>query len=119
MVIDVQAPAVQVPTDEMFFSKEHPDRPDLAFLKDHFYREGRITEDQAIYILQKATDILRTEPNLLDVDAPITGKCAANECHARVREREMEHTGLTYDSLDLHFWYCSQSVATFMDSTMT
>ncbi|ORZ27218.1 calcineurin-like phosphoesterase [Lobosporangium transversale] len=69
---DVQAPAVMLPTNDMFFSKEFPDRPDLAFLKDHFFREGRITEDQAIYILQKATDILRTEPNLLEVDAPIT-----------------------------------------------
>ncbi|KAI1315458.1 3',5'-cyclic-nucleotide phosphodiesterase (PDEase) (3':5'-CNP) [Mortierella claussenii] len=69
---DVQAPAVSMPTDEMFFSKEFPDRPNLAFLKDHFFREGRITEDQAIYILQKATDVLRREPNLLEVDAPIT-----------------------------------------------
>ncbi|KAF9917373.1 3',5'-cyclic-nucleotide phosphodiesterase (PDEase) (3':5'-CNP) [Lobosporangium transversale] len=71
-ILDVQAPAVMLPTNDMFFSKEFPDRPDLAFLKDHFFREGRITEDQAIYILQKATDILRTEPNLLEVDAPIT-----------------------------------------------
>jgi len=89
--IDVQAPAVHLPTDDMFFSKEHPDRPDLAFLKDHFYREGRITEDQAIYILQKATDILRTEANLLEVDAPITGKCAAKEYHAKERESESEN----------------------------
>ncbi|KAF9438566.1 3',5'-cyclic-nucleotide phosphodiesterase (PDEase) (3':5'-CNP) [Entomortierella beljakovae] len=69
---EVMAPAVSVPTDDMFFSKEFPDRPDLAFLKDHFFREGRLTEDQAIYILQKATDILRSEPTLLEVDAPIT-----------------------------------------------
>ncbi|KAG0326000.1 3',5'-cyclic-nucleotide phosphodiesterase (PDEase) (3':5'-CNP) [Dissophora globulifera] len=69
---DVLAPAVAVPTDEMFFSREFPDRPNLAFLKDHFFREGRITESQAIYILQKGTDILRKEPNLLEVDAPIT-----------------------------------------------
>ncbi|KAI7822986.1 serine/threonine protein phosphatase 2B catalytic subunit [Gamsiella multidivaricata] len=69
---DVQAPAVSVPTDEMFFSKEFPDRPNIAFLKDHFFREGRLTEDQAIYILQKATDIMKKEPNMLDVDAPMT-----------------------------------------------
>ncbi|KAF9114950.1 3',5'-cyclic-nucleotide phosphodiesterase (PDEase) (3':5'-CNP) [Mortierella sp. AM989] len=69
---EVLAPAVTVPTPDMFFSKEFPDRPDLAFLKDHFYREGRLTEEQAIYILQKATDILKKEPTLLDVDAPIT-----------------------------------------------
>ncbi|KAG0225044.1 3',5'-cyclic-nucleotide phosphodiesterase (PDEase) (3':5'-CNP) [Actinomortierella wolfii] len=69
---DVQAPAVMIPTDDVFYSKEFPDRPDIAFLKNHFYREGRITEDQAIYILQKGTELLRKEPNLLEVDAPIT-----------------------------------------------
>ncbi|KAF9355842.1 3',5'-cyclic-nucleotide phosphodiesterase (PDEase) (3':5'-CNP), partial [Mortierella sp. AD094] len=68
----VQAPAVNVPTDDVFYSKEFPDRPDIAFLKNHFYREGRITEDQAIYILQKGTELLKKEPNLLEVDAPIT-----------------------------------------------
>ncbi|KAF9358895.1 3',5'-cyclic-nucleotide phosphodiesterase (PDEase) (3':5'-CNP) [Mortierella sp. AD094] len=69
---EVMAPAVSLPTNDMFFSKEFPDRPDIAFLKDHFFREGRLTEEQAIYILQKATDILRKEPTLLEVDAPIT-----------------------------------------------
>ncbi|KAF9579716.1 3',5'-cyclic-nucleotide phosphodiesterase (PDEase) (3':5'-CNP) [Lunasporangiospora selenospora] len=69
---EVQAPAVTVPTDDVFYSKEFPDRPDITFLKNHFYREGRITEEQAIYILQKGTEILRQEPNLLEVDAPIT-----------------------------------------------
>ncbi|KAG0006793.1 3',5'-cyclic-nucleotide phosphodiesterase (PDEase) (3':5'-CNP) [Entomortierella chlamydospora] len=69
---DVQAPAVNIPTDDVFYSKEFPDRPDIAFLKNHFYREGRITEDQAIYILQKGTELLKKEPNLLEVDAPIT-----------------------------------------------
>ncbi|KAF9359055.1 3',5'-cyclic-nucleotide phosphodiesterase (PDEase) (3':5'-CNP) [Mortierella sp. NVP85] len=69
---DVQAPAVNIPTDDVFYSKEFPDRPDIAFLKNHFYREGRITDDQAIYILQKGTELLKKEPNLLEVDAPIT-----------------------------------------------
>lgn len=63
------------PTDEQFFSKTDPTKPDIAFLKNHFYREGRLTEDQAMYILEKASDVLRSEPNLLEVDAPITGVC--------------------------------------------
>lgn len=71
--LDVQAPAVAIPTDDMFYSKEFPDRPDIAFLKNHFYREGRISEEQAIFILQKGTELLKKEPNLLEVDAPITG----------------------------------------------
>jgi serine/threonine-protein phosphatase 2B catalytic subunit len=69
---DVQAPAVQKPTSEDFFSKEDPEKPDIAFLKNHFYREGRITEEQAIYIINKGTEILKQESNLLEVDAPIT-----------------------------------------------
>jgi serine/threonine-protein phosphatase 2B catalytic subunit len=49
----VQAPAMYLPTDEQFFSKEDKTKPDIAFLKNHFYREGRLTEAQALYILQK------------------------------------------------------------------
>ena len=62
-----------VPTDAQFFSHEDRSKPDIAFLKNHFYREGRITEEQALYILEKGTELLRAEPNLLEVDAPITG----------------------------------------------
>ena len=62
-----------IPTDAQFFSKEDPSKPDIAFLKNHFYREGRVTEEQALYILEKGTELLRAEPNLLEVDAPITG----------------------------------------------
>jgi serine/threonine-protein phosphatase 2B catalytic subunit len=28
-------------------------KPDIAFLKNHFYREGRLTEEQALFILRK------------------------------------------------------------------
>lgn len=69
------APAVRIPTDEEFFSKERPGLPDITFLKDHFYREGRLSEEQALYILEKGTEILKEEPNLLEVGAPITGMC--------------------------------------------
>lgn len=46
VVKDVQAPAFTKPTDEQFWSKEDPSKPDIAFLKNHFYREGRLTEEQ-------------------------------------------------------------------------
>ncbi|KAL9541640.1 3',5'-cyclic-nucleotide phosphodiesterase (PDEase) (3':5'-CNP) [Mucor atramentarius] len=68
----VPAPAVTLPTDEEFWSKERPGLPDIKFLKDHFYREGRLTEEQALFILEKGTEILKSEPNLLEVGAPIT-----------------------------------------------
>jgi serine/threonine-protein phosphatase 2B catalytic subunit len=69
----VQAPAMGIPTDAQFFSKEDPSKPDIAFLKNHFYREGRLSEEQALYILETASAVLRAEPNLLYVDAPVTG----------------------------------------------
>ncbi|CAG8835304.1 14768_t:CDS:2, partial [Racocetra persica] len=69
---DVQAPAVHKPTDEEFFSKDDPEKPDIQYLKNHFYREGRITEEQALFIINKGTELLKQEPNLLEVDAPIT-----------------------------------------------
>lgn len=67
---------MMVPSDDQFWSKERPGLPDIAFLKNHFYREGRLTEEQALYIIQKGTEILHKEPNLLEVGAPITGKAA-------------------------------------------
>ncbi|KAF4616930.1 hypothetical protein D9613_008703 [Agrocybe pediades] len=74
VVKDVQAPAMFKPTPEQFFNMHGQDRtkPDVAFLKNHFYREGRLTEEQALWILEKGTEILRTEGNVLQVDAPIT-----------------------------------------------
>lgn len=72
IVKDVQAPAMHPPTDEQFYSSEDPSKPDIAFLKNHFYREGRLTEEQALFILEKGGEVLRQEPNLLEVDAPIT-----------------------------------------------
>ncbi|POS88422.1 serine/threonine protein phosphatase 2B catalytic subunit [Erysiphe pulchra] len=69
---DVQAPAMFPPTDEQFFSTDDPKKPNLSFLKQHLYREGRLTEEQALYIIEEGTKILRQEPNLLEMDAPIT-----------------------------------------------
>jgi hypothetical protein len=77
---------MQVPTDAQFFSREDPSKPDIAFLKNHFYREGRLTEDQALYILDKATEIIRNEPTLLSLNAPITGALIFRACHHRIAD---------------------------------
>ncbi|KXN91822.1 Serine/threonine-protein phosphatase 2B catalytic subunit A1 [Leucoagaricus sp. SymC.cos] len=73
-VKDVQAPAMFKPTPEQFFANRGQDRtrPDVAFLKNHFYREGRLTEEQALWIIERGTELLQKEPNVLQVDAPIT-----------------------------------------------
>lgn len=69
---EVQAPALNTPSDDQFWSPEDPSKPNLQFLKNHFYREGRLTEDQALWIIHAGTQILKSEPNLLEMDAPIT-----------------------------------------------
>ena len=74
MYLQALALATNIPTDEQFFSKTEKGMPDITYLRDHFYRGGRIREDHALYIIVKATEILRTEPNLLYVDAPVTGE---------------------------------------------
>ncbi|KAI9462857.1 Serine/threonine-protein phosphatase 2B catalytic subunit A1 [Lactarius psammicola] len=71
-VKEVQAPAMTIPTNDQFFAKTDRTKPDIAFLKNHFYREGRIKEEHALYIVGKATQLLRAEPNVLSVDAPVT-----------------------------------------------
>jgi serine/threonine-protein phosphatase 2B catalytic subunit len=67
-------PATKVPTDAEFYSKKKSGLPDLDFLKQHFLKEGRLTETQAAYILSKASELLRKEPNILEIDSPLTGK---------------------------------------------
>lgn len=69
---DVQAPATRKPTDEQFWSPADRSKPNLQFLKQHLYREGRLTEEQALWIIHKGTELLHAEPNLLEMDAPIT-----------------------------------------------
>lgn len=71
--VDVPAPAVHLPTEEQFWSKEREGLPDIHFLKEHFYREGRVTESQALFILEKGEELLKSEQNLLEIPAPITG----------------------------------------------
>lgn len=70
--IDVQAPAFTKPSNDTFWSPSDPSKPNLQFLKQHFYREGRLTEEQALWIINAGTQLLRSEPNLLEMDAPIT-----------------------------------------------
>lgn len=72
----VLAPAAEIPTDAQFFSVDRT-KPNTPFLKNHFFREGRIKEEHALWIIETATALLRAEPNVLDVDAPITGEASS------------------------------------------
>jgi len=93
---------MHIPTAEQFFSKEDPTKPDVNFLKNHFYREGRVSEEQALYILEKATDLLKQEPNLVAVDAPVTGE-------SRSRDAYLRFDALALVCGDIHGQYVSPS----------
>ena len=67
----VPPPAAHQPTDEELFV------PNADFLKQHFFHEGRLTEAQALCILQKATNLLSCERNLVNVESLVTSECAS------------------------------------------
>ena len=75
MLVEVIPPTAHLPTDENLFTQDGRGRriPNIPFLKTHFCQEGRLKEAQAIEIIETATNILDKEPNLLHVEAPITG----------------------------------------------
>lgn len=70
VVTSVKAPADFNPSDDEVFLPNG--LPNCEFLKDHFFNEGRLKEDQAIRILRDATELLASEPNLLEVPSPVT-----------------------------------------------
>ena len=61
----VQVPAISILINAQFLSHKDPLKPDHVFLKNHFYHEGQLSKEQAMYILEKGTEILHSEPNVL------------------------------------------------------
>ncbi|KAI7292277.1 hypothetical protein KC315_g19520, partial [Hortaea werneckii] len=47
---NVQAPAFNTATQDQITSPLDRSKPNLQFLKQHLYREGRLTEEQALWI---------------------------------------------------------------------
>jgi serine/threonine-protein phosphatase 2B catalytic subunit len=70
----VQAPALTIPSDAEFFQPDsNRSKPNTLLLKEHFTRQGRISEQHAFFIIEKATELLRAEENILSIEAPVTG----------------------------------------------
>ncbi|SCV04840.1 LANO_0G12860g1_1 [Lachancea nothofagi CBS 11611] len=66
----VRPVALGLPSDQEVF--QNNGLPDHAFLREHFRREGRLSEFQVLRILQMSAECLSKEPNLLHVPAPVT-----------------------------------------------
>ena len=45
---------------------------DLEKIRNHFIQEGRLTNRCANKLIQDGTEILRAEPTMIDIEAPIT-----------------------------------------------
>lgn len=42
------------------------------YLKNHFLHEGRLKEQQALYIIEHVANVLSREPNMVNVKSPVT-----------------------------------------------
>jgi serine/threonine-protein phosphatase 2B catalytic subunit len=75
MSLQVPPPATKKPTEAEFFAADAAGerKPNHAFLKEHFFKEGRLEEEQALYIVNRATRLLAKEPNMVEVKSPVTG----------------------------------------------
>lgn len=63
--------ATRIPSDDEVFDPS-TGLPNHQFLREHFIHEGRLSTSQTLNILQKATDLFASEPNLINVPAPVT-----------------------------------------------
>lgn len=73
--VQVPPPAAHRPTDEDFFIIEGQQRRiNHDYLKSHFFREGRLKEQQALYVIEQATNVLSREPNMVHITSPVTSE---------------------------------------------
>lgn len=76
MAMQVPAPYAHRPTDEAFYMLDPTDgrmKPNPELVKDHLFHEGRLTDAQTLFILTETTELMRREPNMLNLSGPITG----------------------------------------------
>ena len=87
MAHQVPEPITTKPADAEFYATDENGevKPNPLFLKSHFFREGRLTEEQALFVLSRATAFLRQEPNVVQVQSPVTS--ASHVLRARRRRR--------------------------------
>ncbi|CAF1060991.1 unnamed protein product [Didymodactylos carnosus] len=65
------SPTRPLDIDDLFSSPDN-NKPNLEILKQHLLLEGRLTENAALHIIEAGANILREEPTMINIDAPIT-----------------------------------------------
>ena len=89
--MQVPEPAWFKPTDDEFYARGANGQtvPNVAFLKEHFFKEGRLEESQAVFILKEATRMLTPEHNLLYLTGPIVGTSPREPCRVNLTTLSM------------------------------
>lgn len=62
-------------TDRLTYSDIYDsvnNKPQYEVLKQHFLGEGRIEEKVALKIIRDGAELLRSEPTMLEIEAPVT-----------------------------------------------
>lgn len=72
MFPNVVAPPIHPMMLEELFDKGITGPPNLAVLKEHLLKEGRLHPDLAFELISRASALLRAEPNLLELQYPLT-----------------------------------------------
>ncbi|GAV07715.1 hypothetical protein RvY_17522-2 [Ramazzottius varieornatus] len=65
-----EPPARRLTMPEVYDSRTNRPRHDV--LKAHFISEGRLEENVALRIISEGAALLRTEPTMIDIEAPVT-----------------------------------------------
>lgn len=73
-IIGAKEPRRNIPDDVVIFPDPASSIPDAEYIKSHFFEEGRLTEGQVLKIVRAGIQLLKSEPNLLILDAPATSK---------------------------------------------
>jgi serine/threonine-protein phosphatase 2B catalytic subunit len=71
-------PSNRLTIADLFDTQTSGGKPKLDRLREHLLAEGRLQEDTALMIIERGEALLRAENNLIDVEAPITGKMKLN-----------------------------------------
>jgi serine/threonine-protein phosphatase 2B catalytic subunit len=67
-------PSIRLTIADLFDTQTGGGKPKLDRLREHLLAEGRLQEDAALMIIERGEALLRAENNLIDLEAPITGK---------------------------------------------
>lgn len=71
---DLDVPAVPLTLPEDYQVFDEAGNPQVEFIKSHFYVEGKLSQAQLLKILEDGVNLLTKEPNLLELEVPITSK---------------------------------------------